>query len=107
MTTGTVTINEHVRLRQSFTEGPPVAVAPVGTLETGDPVMDAALALAVVCVRHCQPRDRRDYVYEAVNPAGQPFLGEGDSEVVRLRAALAGTDCGIEAQRAALQAAGG
>lgn len=107
MTTVTVTPNRNVRLRQSFQEGPPVAIAPVGTLQTGDPVLDAALALAVVTVRHRHTLGRRDYTYEAVNAAGQPFLGERDSEVVRLRAALAGTDCGIDAQRAAIEKVGG
>jgi hypothetical protein len=105
----TATIASPVRLRQRFTDGPPVNVAPQGVHTTGDPGTDALLALAVVVHRLPHPDAYRDFTYEALDESGVAWTDERDPIVLRLRAALEAAGdrgCGIEAQQAALESIG-
>lgn len=99
-----------VRLQQTFRVGAPVLIAPLDTVNTGDPVLDARLALAVILVQHAHlNRSGRGYIYEALGADDEPILGEDDPVVMRLAAELKAhgrEPYGEDAQRAALAAAG-
>lgn len=104
------------RLRQLTPEGARTAVAALDVIPTGDPLLDAQLALAVVTTRH------PGYAYTAVDQNNQPLTDEADPvvqqltallqpEIGRLQAAIARGETPrpgveLEAQRAALAAIG-
>lgn len=70
------------RLRQLTPEGAHTAVAALDVLTTGDPLLDAQFALAVVAARHPA------YTYAAVDERGRPLTDEADPIVRQLRALL-------------------
>lgn len=70
------------RLRQLTPEGARTAVAALDIIPTGDPLLDAQLALAVVTTRH------PGYAYTAVDQHDQPLTDETDPVVRQLRALL-------------------
>lgn len=70
------------RLRQLTPEGARTAVAALDVLTTGDPLLDAQLALAVVTTRH------PGYAYSAVDEHDRPLTDEADPVVRQLRALL-------------------
>lgn len=104
------------RLRQLAPEGARTAVAALDVLTTGDPLLDAQLALAVVTTRHPA------HAYTALDQQDRPLTDESDPtvqrlaallkpEINRLQAARARGDrvnpgAELEAQRAALAAIG-
>lgn len=104
------------RLRQLTPEGAHTAVAALDVLTTGDPLLDAQLALAVVTTRHPA------HAYTALDQHDRPLADESDPtvqclatllrpEITRLQAARARGDrvnpgAELEAQRAALAAIG-
>ena len=70
------------RLRQLTPEGARTPVAALDVLTTGDPLLDAQLALAVVTTRH------PGYAYSAVDEHDRPLTDEADPVVRQLRALL-------------------
>ena len=104
------------RLRQLTPEGARTAVAALDIIPTGDPLLDAQLALAVVTTRH------PGYAYIAVDEHDRPLADETDPTVQRLTALLqpeihrlqaakargdqVRPDAELEAQHAALAAIG-
>lgn len=70
------------RLRQLAPEGARTAVAALDVLTTGDPLLDAQLALAVVTTRHPA------HAYIAVDEHDRPLADEADPTVQRLAALL-------------------
>lgn len=70
------------RLRQLTEHGAHTAVAALDVIPTGDPLLDAQLALAVVTTRH------PGYAYAAVDQHDQPLTDETDPIVRQLRALL-------------------
>lgn len=70
------------RLRQLTEHGTHTAVAALDVLPTGDPLLDAQLALAVVTTRH------PGYAYSAVDQHDRPLTDEADPVVRQLRALL-------------------
>lgn len=93
------------RVRQCYLDGSLLLVLSGPLLESGDLVVDARLAVAVVLARaKFLPGGERVYTYDAVDSGGVVLCREADAEVQELVVALAGSDCGLAAQAEALAA---
>ena len=107
----TATLPSRPRLRRAFTGGGHLALAPTPgdppQIETRDEATAARLALALLITRHGTSRSAKyPYRYQAVDSGGNVLAAQGDETVLRLAAALRGTDCGEAAQHAALETVG-
>lgn len=100
------------RLRQLFPDGGHLDLSPApGThyATTQNPATAARLALALLIARHGTgpgTHSKTPYTYGAIGEHGQLLADQDDQHVRALAAALHGTDCGLEAQHAALAATG-